>query len=983
MKELISTIVCVAIATQTFSQLPRIKDDPINRVAYELQKLQNPQTGKIPKGIRAKEIQFVESQKSLFRLAGANTTWNHRGPFNVGGRTRALAVDINNEDVILAGGVSGGLWRTTDGGTTWTKRTEISDLQSITCIAQDPRPGQTNTWYYGTGELFGNSASGSGAFFLGDGIYKSTDNGLTWTVLSSTVSNSPESLNSGSFEVNNEMVVNPTNGDILVADFFGIQRSENGGTSFSQVLSNTFQGWSDIVVTSGGILYAALEGRGIFKSVDNGDNWTNITDSGFPTANGARIELGLAPSAEDTLYVITTISQNPTDLHELWMYDDNDGGVSTWVDRSNNIPSFGGNVGDFDSQSGYDLLVAVKPDDPDFVVIGGTNLYRSTDGFATSSSTNDWIGGYSPRNNISSYDNQHPDQHAFLFLSGNKALSGNDGGVQMTNDITDEVDDIFGDGKVETVDWISLNNGYLTTQVYAVSVGPGEQIMSGFQDNSTFLTTSSTGTEPWSDQFSGDGSYNAFNNDGTVRYVSAQNAIIYRSLYSNANSEVSSGFTRIDPSPSLGYPDRNNNESVLFITPFYLDPLDENLLYLGGDELLFVNTQAASATQTSGWKSIELSGNTGVVSEFGLTTANTVYVGTSNGRVYRVDNPESSSPNVEEVTGSNFPSNAYVSSIGVNQYNEDELIVVFSNYEVPSIFYSNDGGLSWTDIGGNLEENSNGSGSGPSVRAARIVDDGFEYLVGTSTGLYSTGEINGTSTVWTQEGTTNIGNVVINHLVTRDDGLVVIGTHGNGIYSADIGPDIDMGVAAPSDILLSSQSIDEGSVIGSLVGSLTSTDEDDTSHAYSLVSGDGDDDNQSFSISSTNLVSSEVFDFNAQSDFTIRIQTSDDDGNTFAKSFSIEVNDVLGLEDLENSGITMFPNPFKSRVTLEMVNDYFGEIKMKVLSIDGQKVVIEKTYDKRTKTTQSLIELKDLASGIYLIEFGFGGQLLTGKLIKE
>lgn len=1068
MKKLL-TICLSLLSISLFSQAPKIKDDPRERMAFEYLKTKNPTSGKVPENIRAKEIEFSSNLLQKARTLGASNTWTHRGPFNVGGRTRALAVSSVDENLILAGGVSGGMWRSTDQGSTWTKVSSASDLLSISCIAQDPT--QTNTWYYGTGEFSGNSASGDGAFFFGDGIYKSTDNGVSWSVLSSTVSDSPEIFDTNGFDINNEIIVNPSNGDVLVANYGGIQRSQNGGTSFTEVLDNPNSGWSDIATTSTGILFATAEGDGIYKSINNGDSWTDITDASYPLADGERIELAIAPSNEDILYAIAEDGSG----HSLWKFDDSS---DTWTDLSAQIPMLGGSVGDFDSQGGYDLLVAVDSTDENFVIIGGTNLYRSTDGFTTTGNT-DWVGGYSTMNNVSLYTNQHPDQHAFIFLSGTKALSGNDGGVQITSDITD----VTANGAGETVDWTWLNSGYLTTQVYALSVGPGDQIMSGFQDNSTWLTISSSGTANWSDQFSGDGAYNAWSNDGTDRYVSAQRAVIYRQEYTDANDETLNSFQQIDPDPSLGYPD-DVSEFSLFITPFYLDPANDEILYLGGDEMLFVNTQASTATTTAGWKSIDLSA-TGRISEFGLTNAGIVYVGTENGELFRVVNPEGTE-SFTNITDAQFPSNAYISSIGVNPQDEDELIVTFSSYEVKSIFHSIDGGTSWTDVSGNLEENVDGSGSGPSVRAARIVGNGFEYYVGTSTGLYSTKTLNGTSTVWVQEGSTSIGNVVINHIVTKDNGLMVVGTHGNGVYSAMIPFDPDLTVAsldeptsmplglndvvvtieniggmevtsfdvsltvnsnpivtdnvvatinasdtyqhtfsaqvdfsalgtydfeitvtapgdsdsgndmlstaivseaAPTDIALDNSTIDEEQDSGTVIGSFSTTDADDedpTTHTYTLVDGEGDDDNASFSISDNELLSATIFDFEARTPptYLIRVETADDDGNTFAESFSIEVIDVLGIENLENAGITMFPNPFKNQINLEMVNEYLGVIKVTVYNLEGRKLM-ENSYDKQRERTTSLLDLKHLPSGSYLIKFNMEGRDLTAKLIKE
>ncbi|MEN8120376.1 MAG: hypothetical protein ABFS35_08515, partial [Bacteroidota bacterium] len=179
-----------------FSQEKRkeIKDDPINRVIYENNRLIDPFTGRIPDNIREKELKFIDNQKLNGKLKGAKATnWVHRGPFNVGGRTRALAIDVNNENIILAGGASGGMWRSTDGGSSWTKATGSSDLHSVTAIAQDPRSGKGNIWYYTTGELRG-TAGDVGSSYKGNGLFKSVDNGMSWTEITSTTSNTPQSF---------------------------------------------------------------------------------------------------------------------------------------------------------------------------------------------------------------------------------------------------------------------------------------------------------------------------------------------------------------------------------------------------------------------------------------------------------------------------------------------------------------------------------------------------------------------------------------------------------------------------------------------------------------------------------------------------------------------------------------------------------------------------------------------------------------------
>ena len=188
-----------AVILPLFSETPMAEKGPElqqARLTWQRNRLADPATGEIPKGIRKRELAYAHSLQKMAKTTGkANQefNWQALGPYNVGGRTRAFAIDVTNENVMLAGGVSGGMWRSIDAGTTWSKVTKQYQHHSITCIVQDTRVGKTNTWYYGTGEAFGNSASKSfSANYLGNGVYKSTDNGLNWDTLTATVSGTPQ-----------------------------------------------------------------------------------------------------------------------------------------------------------------------------------------------------------------------------------------------------------------------------------------------------------------------------------------------------------------------------------------------------------------------------------------------------------------------------------------------------------------------------------------------------------------------------------------------------------------------------------------------------------------------------------------------------------------------------------------------------------------------------------------------------------------------
>lgn len=137
-------------------------------------------------------------------------------------------------------------------------------------------------------------------------------------------------------------------------------------------------------------------------------------------------------------------------------------------------------------------------------------------------------------------------------------------------------------------------------------------------------------------------------------------------------------------------------------------------------------------------------------------------------------------------TGSNFPFNGYVACIDIDEDNADKIFVVFSNYGIQSIFYSDDAGDTWEHVSGNLEEYPDGSGNGPSVRWLKSLtfEENTVYFTGTSVGLYSTTSLDGDNTIWIHEGAETIGTIMVDMIDARSlDGFTAIATQGNGIYS--------------------------------------------------------------------------------------------------------------------------------------------------------------------------------------------------------
>ena len=795
----------------------RVKDAPHERLLFEKLILQDPNTGKIPENVRKRELSFLSDNKNLFisRTKSQNIDWKQTGPYNVGGRTRALAVDITNDNIILAGGVTGGMWRSEDGGASWTKTTITTEHQSVTAVAQDPRDGFTNIWYYATGEYSG-SAGARGAFYSGAGVYKSDDGGKNWEPFADTDRFKTPIFNEF-FDICWNITVDPTNGDLYVATYGGIYKYNSGEETRNFVLDskpsnndNTkrYSATTDILCTPSGIKFATLSGEGeingIFMSATgNSNDWTKITPEGFPI-DFDRTVLAYAPSNENILYFLSETPEAGFNDHSLWKLTIN-GEELIWEDRSINLPSKksteDNDVSGYTSQNSYDMVIKVAPDNEDMVFIGGTNLHRSDDGFETNTKTF-WIGGYATVNNVSQYDHHHPDQHALVFLNDGQTLfSGHDGGISKTSNYKQTEDSDPNDNgsdqnpDLKPVDWVSLNNGYLTTQAYTVGIDAKElesfEILTGFQDNGTWYTDKNNNgihKKDWIQLGSGDGAYCSMHNSKNAYITSSQRGRIYLSTYNEIEKEWE--WTRVDP-------EGVNSDDVLFINPYEIDGNNESIMfYAGGTDIwrnknIYEIPKFENNAASKGWDKISGTNVTGQISALksSILPANLLYFGTSEGKIYKTINSHSSQAETIEITAPSMP-DGYVSSIEVNPANAKYVYVTFSNYEVESIFFSENAGETWTAASGNLEIiDEDDKNIGPSVRYVNVVnaENGPVFFAGTSIGLYMTTDLN-SNTKWTQVSTDKIGNTVVSMVKTREDGFIVVGSHGNGIFHANITP---------------------------------------------------------------------------------------------------------------------------------------------------------------------------------------------------
>jgi len=812
------------VVDENNTKFEKIKKTPEERALYaeerarfEYEQLADPATGKIP--LEETVIEFKNAQKAKIRIDGGDNlrapdaTFINRGPTNLGGRTRTIVFDKSDAtgQTILAGGVSGGVFRTTNGGASWTKVSPNDEIHNVTCIAQDPT--NTSIWYYGTGEASGNSASNGADFYLGRGIWKSTDSGVTWTQMPGT--DSTQEAFDNTFDLITNIAVHPSTGDVYAA-VLGQVLVYTGG-SWGYVLTsspiNSSSQVTDVVITSTGRVYAAFSGttgaaaEGIWTSVTGLSTYKRISDhtiyNAFYDPSGAntplhtrltgRAVLGLSPSNENKLYVlyVNGISSNCAGTAapeaDLFMWDQS---TTTWTDYSSKLPDEPGcsNGNDpLNVQGGYDLVVSVKPNDENFVVIGGTNAYKMADiTDATPGAMFTRIGGYASPAGYAIYNvggtEHHPDIHSMVFDPSdspnfNTLLSGTDGGIHKTTDVT-----------ASSVAWINLNNNYQTQQYYHIAIDPlsgSDFVLGGLQDNGTNQGGISAGQSNLSEQervWGGDGVAVAISRDNVnvPTFVGSQGGSIIR-----RNKSLPPQFgTNIQPSGS----------SSQFVTYFHLDPDNNKNLYYAGNGVLYRTTDASNVTTTVGagptdWTNMGTPSGIGIITRFGTTwgvyNAATSYllIGGSSGKIFRLDDPQNAASAASAVDITPTGATGTVSGLAIHPSNRDIVLLTYSNYGITNIYLTTDATAAnptWTVVEQNL--------SAHSIRSAAITEVSGEtmYLVGTGRGLYSTADPTQTN-AWTREAPNLIGYAVVRSMAYRPaDNKLLIGTHGNGMFEATI-----------------------------------------------------------------------------------------------------------------------------------------------------------------------------------------------------
>jgi photosystem II stability/assembly factor-like uncharacterized protein len=728
---------------------------------------------------------------------GLGGSWQHLGPGNVGGRTRSLVINPGNPNIMWAAGVGGGIWKSTDGGASWTPKGDLLQNIAISTLIQDPR--NPDVLYAGTGEGYYNIDAIRGA-----GIFKSTDGGETWNQLASTA-------NSAFYYVQKLAITKGATQRIYAATRDGLFRSTDGGATFTKVFDSAaaglVRGCMDIVIQTDRALayvvaacghpFSSAEPAGaIYRALDTSANmtWQKV----FTQTNMARTSLALAPSNNAIVYAMASSKQDGNyNTGFLGVFRSASSGASgSWttqvlntdsnklntVQLSNPVYAFladcgFGSANQFLNQGWYDNQIAVDPKDPNIVWTAGIDLMRSDDaGKSWGLASYWWAGpGVDP-------EYSHADNHVFAFHPGYDGVTnqtlivGSDGGIYKTNNaravVYKTLDGVCGNIDPATdVNWTSLNHSYSVTQFYdGVAYPDGNTFFGGTQDNGTPRGTIATGANGWTSIIGGDGGYVAVDPTNTNTLYGENTALSFK----RSDNGGASFTTR-----TSGITEGSGNFN--FIAPFTMDPSNPSRLYIAGAYPWKTENKGNSWTRDGAFFGARI-GSIAV----SPSNSNHVVMGTSApGTIFYTTTALTNTTTTN--WASSKPRNGWVAWIAIDPNNDNNVYAVYSTFnsgvDVGHVFKSTDGGATWSNIDGS------GATGIPDVPVSSIAIDpanSQRIYIGTDIGVFVT--IDGGAN-WARENT-GFANVATESLKIQDVGggvrYLYAFTHGRGAWRVQL-----------------------------------------------------------------------------------------------------------------------------------------------------------------------------------------------------
>ncbi len=644
-------------------------------------------------------------------LAGGIMTklpaWESLGPGNVGGRLRGFVIHPSDPDIMYVSGVSGGVWKTTDGGRTWATATDQLANITVNSLAMDP--ANPDKLYGGTGEgYFREEVRGTGLPLRGAGIFVTTDAGASWSRLPSTESED--------FYWVNDLVISRVDPRRLyAATRTGVWRSIDEGLSWTRALATTVKGGcldlairsdtsSDFVFASCGTLDQATVYR--CRAAEGTQAWEPVlSEPGM-----GRTSLAIAASDQRVVYALSSSNApsatNPYSQGLFAVFRSSaDGAPGSWSARVRNTSTNAVNTllltnpiaanavrCGWEAQDAivnmgwYCNVIAVDPRDPDVVWAAGVDLFRSDDGGRNWGVASYWWADPGQPSYV------HADQHNIVFhprydgVANQTMFAACDGGVYRTDFARAAVGRLAQDlcePSRSRVGFVTLNHGLGVTQFYHGAVFPGaRRYLGGTQDNGTVLGSDVAGPEDWRGIYGGDGGYAAIDPDNSsVVYVQSQ--------FFDLQKSTDGGRTFVPSRVGI-----SGTEAFLFVSPFAMDPGDSHTLWTGGRRLWRSTNGAAS------WSAASASFD-GVSQASAIAVApgmsERVIVGTNSGKILYSDAALSGNAATDWTWSQPRP--GFVTWVAFEPADADVVYATYGGFGGAHLYRSRDGGRSFESLG--------------------------------------------------------------------------------------------------------------------------------------------------------------------------------------------------------------------------------------------------------------------------------------------
>ena len=730
------------------------------------------------------------AQTDRIEAAVSGLKWRELGPTIMGGRVADIAAVESNPSIFYVGTATAGVWKTINRGTTWTPIFEDQPVSSIGDVTL--APSNPNIVWVGTGEPQNRQSSP-----WGNGVYKSTDAGRTWEHMGL-----PETHHIS------RIAIHPRNPDIVYVAAVGhlwgpnpergVFKTSDGGETWEHALfvdENT--GTIDLAMDPGDpqTLFAAMyqrrrtgfgfngggPGSGIYRTTDGGASWKELKE-GLPTVDMGRIGLDIYRRDGNLVFALVEADVRGAGFGPQAQTS---GPIRNGVYRSTDRGETWEHISNTNNRPMYYSQIRVDPNDPDRIYLGGSNLFRSSDGGKTF--TPDAASGV------------HSDHHA-LWIDPNNSdqlLLGGDGGISISFDKSDT--------------WRQLRNLPLA-QFYEIGVDMQDpyHVCGGLQDNGSWCAPSATlsnqgiRTRDWYNVGSGDGFFTLLDPEERIMFAESQGGNLTRVDLNTMERKRMRPIAR----PTDDDDDDDDDERSYrfnWDTPIVMSSHDRATIYIGGNHLMKSTDRGSTWQEISPdlTKQIDRSeleimgvsedrmlsrhdgtssyGNITSVSESALD-ANLIYVGTDDGNLHVTrdggatwDDVTSQVPDLPELT--------YVSGVVASRFDEGTAYVTFDGHRNDDFaayaYVSENYGQSWRAITDGLPEWSvNVIAEHP--RAPNLL------FLGNEIGVYFSID-RGDNWVRLKN---NLATVPVDDIVVhpRENDLV-LGTHGRGIWiMADITP---------------------------------------------------------------------------------------------------------------------------------------------------------------------------------------------------